>query len=118
MPGALVIHAADIYGHMMTARPLLGSFVAAVALVTTALAGPAPAAATYVLDGLGDSYASGYGVAPSFTTDCGRSDAAMAPAVDGRMRLALDDFVACAGARRPTSSRRVRSPRSTPTPMW
>jgi lysophospholipase L1-like esterase len=96
---ALVIRAADIYGHMMTARPLLGSLVAAVALVTTALAGPAPAAATYVLDGLGDSYASGYGVAPSFTTACGRSDAAMAPAVDGRMRLALDDFVACAGAK-------------------
>ncbi len=83
----------------MTTRPLLGSLVAAVALVTTGLAGPAPAAPTRVLDGLGDSYASGYGVAPSFTTLCGRSDAAMAPAIDGRMRLALDDFVACAGAR-------------------
>lgn len=83
----------------MTTRPLLGSLVAAVALVTTGLAGPAFAAPTRVLDGLGDSYASGYGVAPSFTTPCGRSDAAMAPAIDGRMRLALDDFVACAGAR-------------------
>ncbi|WP_207083052.1 hypothetical protein [Nocardioides sp. S5] len=42
----------------MTNRPLLGSLVAAVALVTTGLAGPAPAAPTHVLDGLGDSYAS------------------------------------------------------------
>jgi lysophospholipase L1-like esterase len=79
--------------------PLLGSLLAAVALVTTGLAGPAPAGTTRVLDGLGDSYASGYGVAPSFTTPCGRSDAAPAPAIDGRMRLALDDFVACAGAK-------------------
>lgn len=79
--------------------PLIGSALAAVALVTTGLAGPAPASSTFVLDGLGDSYASGYGVAPSFTTPCGRSDAAPAPAIDGRMRLALDDFVACGGAR-------------------
>lgn len=89
------------YGHEMTTRPLplIGSFLAAVAFVTTGPAGHAPAATTYVLDGLGDSYASGYGVAPSFTTPCGRSDAAPARAIDGRMRLALDDFVACGGAK-------------------
>ncbi|PKH37840.1 GDSL-like Lipase/Acylhydrolase family protein [Nocardioides alpinus] len=86
----------------MTPRPLslIGSLLATAAIVTTGLAGPAPAASTtHVLDGLGDSYASGYGVAPSFTTPCGRADSAPAPAIDGRMRLALDDFVACAGAR-------------------
>lgn len=79
--------------------PLIGSALAAVALVTTGLAGPAPAAGPLVLDGLGDSYASGYGVPSSFTTPCGRSDAAPAPAIDGRMRLTLDDFVACGGAK-------------------
>jgi lysophospholipase L1-like esterase len=77
----------------------IGSLLAAVALVTAGLAGPSSAARTFVLDGLGDSYASGYGVAPSFTTPCGRSDAAPATSIDGRMRLALDDFAACAGAR-------------------
>lgn len=85
----------------MTTRPLrlIGSLLGATALVMTGLAGPAPAANTFVLDGLGDSYASGYGVAPSFTTPCGRSDAAPATSIDGRMRLALDDFVACGGAK-------------------
>ena len=89
------------YGRGMTTRPLplIGSLLAAVALVMAGLAGPSSAARSFVLDGLGDSYASGYGVAPSFTTACGRSDAAPAPAVAGRMRLALDDFVACAGAK-------------------
>lgn len=90
---------------MDSRRPLhlIGSALAAAALVTTGPTGPAPAASSasdpLVLDGLGDSYASGFGVAPSFTTPCGRSDAAPAPAIDGRMRLALDDFVACGGAR-------------------
>jgi lysophospholipase L1-like esterase len=79
--------------------PLIGTALAAAALVTTCLAGPVPAAGTLVLDGLGDSYASGFGVAASFTNPCGRSDAAPAPAIDGRMLLALDDFVACGGAR-------------------
>ena len=85
----------------MTTRPLrlIGSLLGATALVMTGLAGPAPAAGTFVLDGLGDSYASGYGVPPSFTTPCGRSDAAPATSIDGRMRLALDDFVACGGAK-------------------
>lgn len=79
--------------------PLIGCALAAVALVTTGLAGPAPAADPLVLDGLGDSYAAGFGVPASFTNPCGRSDAAPATAIDGRMRLALDDFVACGGAR-------------------
>jgi lysophospholipase L1-like esterase len=49
-----------------------------------------------VYDALGDSYASGYGVPPY--TACGRSDAAYAVQLDGREKVALDDFVACAGA--------------------
>ncbi|MEO6511676.1 MAG: SGNH/GDSL hydrolase family protein [Nocardioides sp.] len=53
---------------------------------------PAPV----VYDALGDSYASGYGVPPYAA--CGRSDAAYAVQVDGRKHIALDDFVACAGA--------------------
>jgi lysophospholipase L1-like esterase len=49
-----------------------------------------------VLDALGDSYASGYGVPPY--SACGRSEAAYAAQLDGRVRIDLDDFVACAGA--------------------
>jgi lysophospholipase L1-like esterase len=52
--------------------------------------------ARVVYDALGDSYGSGYGVPPY--TACGRSDAAYAVQLDGRKRIALDDFVACAGA--------------------
>lgn len=48
-------------------------------------------------DALGDSYASGYGVEP-YDGRCGRSEAAPAARLDGRMRIRLDDFVACAGA--------------------
>jgi lysophospholipase L1-like esterase len=48
-------------------------------------------------DALGDSYASGYGV-PPYDGRCGRSAAAPAARLDGRMRIDLDDFVACAGA--------------------
>ena len=47
-------------------------------------------------DVLGDSYGSGYGVPPY--SACGRSESAYGVLVDGRQRLALDDFVACAGA--------------------
>jgi lysophospholipase L1-like esterase len=69
-------------------------FVAAGAFgLTSASAVPRPAV---VYDALGDSYASGYGVPPY--SACGRSDAAYAVQVDGRERIALDDFVACAGA--------------------
>ena len=48
-------------------------------------------------DALGDSYGSGYGV-PPYDGECGRSSGAYAVQVDGRMRIALDDFAACAGA--------------------
>lgn len=64
----------------------------AVGVPTAAAAPPDPV----VYDALGDSYGSGYGVPPY--SACGRSDAAYAVQVDGRKRIALDDFVACAGA--------------------
>lgn len=54
---------------------------------------PAPV----VYDALGDSYGSGFGV-PPYSETCGRSDGAYAVQIDGRKKLALDDFVACAGA--------------------
>lgn len=54
----------------------------------------APPSPTY--DALGDSYASGYGVPPYEA--CGRSQASYAAQLDGRMRIELDDYVACAGA--------------------
>ena len=60
---------------------------------TSATAAP-PQRTTY--DVLGDSYGSGYGVPPY--TACGRSESAYGVLVDGRARLELDDFVACAGA--------------------
>lgn len=78
--------------------------VAALALVAplVSLAPAAPASSTpppgQVYDALGDSYASGYGVPPYDALPCARSDAAYAVQVDGRMRIDLDDFVACAGA--------------------
>ena len=49
-----------------------------------------------MLDALGDSYASGVGVPPYAA--CGRSQAAYAVQIQGRMRIELDDFAACAGA--------------------
>lgn len=61
--------------------------------LTAASAAPPP---TVEYDALGDSYASGYGVPPY--SACGRSDAAYAVQLDGRMRVELDDFAACAGA--------------------
>jgi lysophospholipase L1-like esterase len=53
-----------------------------------------------VYDALGDSYASGFGVDPGSYTggNCARSDAAYPEQVNGREKLALGDFVACAGA--------------------
>jgi len=62
--------------------------------VTDRLGAQAPRSLQY--DVLGDSYGSGYGVPPY--SACGRSDSAYGVLVDGRQRLALDDFVACAGA--------------------
>jgi lysophospholipase L1-like esterase len=62
--------------------------------LTTASAAPRQ---TVDYDALGDSYASGYGVPPY--EECGRSQSAYAVQLDGRMRIDLDDFVACAGAK-------------------
>ncbi|MDC7120423.1 SGNH/GDSL hydrolase family protein [Cellulomonas fimi] len=72
---------------VLTALVLVGS------VATTASAGPRH---RVVYDALGDSYASGYGVPPYAA--CGRSQAAYPVQLDGRKRVRLDDFVACAGA--------------------
>ena len=88
---------------MMTPSRTLRSTLAAVAVASLVLLGLASASAApqqqrqpIVYDALGDSYASGYGVPPYGA--CGRSDAAYAVQLDGRMKVHLDDFVACAGA--------------------
>src|SRR6188474_470029 len=81
---------------LRTTRSAFLTVIAALALVGS-LASPAPAAPSpIVLDALGDSYASGYGVPPY--AECGRSQSAYAVQLDGRQRVQLDDFVACAGA--------------------
>ncbi|RHW26741.1 SGNH/GDSL hydrolase family protein [Nocardioides immobilis] len=74
--------------------PLLLVSAASSAPVPDRLGAEAPERVQY--DVLGDSYGSGYGVPPY--TACGRSESAYGVLVDGRQRLALDDFVACAGA--------------------
>lgn len=81
---------------MRAARPVL----VVLALVATVLLGVTTASAeprqSVEYDALGDSYASGYGVPPYEA--CGRSQSAYAVQLDGRMKINLDDFVACAGA--------------------
>ena len=82
------------------ARPALAAVVlGALAIVGLSSASAAPRQPV-VYDALGDSYASGYGVDPGSYTggSCARSDAAYPVQVNGREKLALDDFVACAGA--------------------
>lgn len=85
---------------MVTAARTLWSAVSALALVVPVAVAAAPASAAprgpVVYDALGDSYGSGFGVPPY--SECGRSDAAYAVQIDGRKRIDLDDFVACAGA--------------------
>lgn len=83
---------------LRTARSVLAALalVAPVALgVTTASAAPRQ---PVQYDALGDSYASGYGVPPYEDEACGRSQSAYAVQLDGRMKIDLDDLVACAGA--------------------
>lgn len=83
-------------------RPLRTAWSAVVALVAAlaiVVSGASTASAhppRVVYDALGDSYASGYGVPPY--ADCGRSQSAYPVQLDGRQRVRLDDFVACAGA--------------------
>jgi lysophospholipase L1-like esterase len=81
---------------LRTARSAVLATIAAVALVGSAASAGSAAAPRVVYDALGDSYASGYGVPPY--AECGRSQGAYAVQLDGRQRLQLDDFVACAGA--------------------
>jgi lysophospholipase L1-like esterase len=82
-------------------RRVLASSLAALALGAASVLGASSASGAprdrVVYDALGDSYASGYGV-PPYDGACGRSQAAYAEQLDGRMRIALDDFAACAGA--------------------
>ena len=79
------------------ALPVLAGLVLAVPIVLAAGATSATPRQPVEFDALGDSYASGYG-APPDTTPCGRSESAYPVQLDGRMRIALDDFAACAGA--------------------
>src|SRR4051812_6101375 len=81
---------------LRTARSaLLAVFLVVPVLLTTSSAEAAPRHPIRY-DALGDSYASGYGVPPYDA--CGRSQSAYAVQLDGRKRIRLDDFVACAGA--------------------
>lgn len=89
---------------MTTRTRALLSSLAGVALVATGLLGASAASAAprqpFVYDALGDSYASGVGAPPYDPASgaCARSASAYPEQLDGRMRIALDDFVACAGA--------------------
>lgn len=76
-------------------------------LLVTTLLGVSMASTAYAAprddiqyDALGDSFASGYGVLP-YANACGQSQAAYAVQLEGRMKIDLDNFVACAGAKTP-----------------
>ncbi|NLW99940.1 MAG: SGNH/GDSL hydrolase family protein [Actinomycetales bacterium] len=83
----------------ITSRTMWSALASAALVLPAITAAPASAApkAPVVFDALGDSYGSGYGV-PPYSQECGRSAAAYAVQIDGRMRIQLDDFAACAGA--------------------
>ena len=86
---------------MTSPHRIVRSVLCALALLTPAVATVATAApaSPIVYDALGDSYASGYGVGPYEPGNaCGRSQAVYAVRLDGRMKIDLDDFAACAGA--------------------
>ena len=80
-----------------TARSALTALAMIAPAVLAATAASAEPRQPVEYDALGDSYASGYGV-PPYDGLCGRSQSAYAVQVDGRMKIELDDFVACAGA--------------------
>ena len=90
------------YGPIMRTAPraLLSSLVG-VALATSGVLVANAASAVprppIQADALGDSYAAGVGV-PPYDGPCARSQSAYAVQLDGRMKIELDDFVACAGA--------------------
>ena len=87
--------------------PAVRSIVATFALLSMGLGASQALAAPpspVVYDALGDSYGSGFGVPPYTGGNCARSDAAYAVQIDGRMRIDLDDFAACAGATTATMS--------------
>ncbi len=94
---------ANVRGMVTRARALLSSLAGA-ALVASGLLGAAAATAAprtpFEYDALGDSYASGVGAPPydPASGSCARSASGYPEQLDGRMRIALDDFVACAGA--------------------
>lgn len=80
--------------------------VAALALAALALAATSALPANgapqrFVYDALGDSFAAGSGAAAPQDA-CGRNDSAYPHVLDGRMRIALDDFAACGGATIPS----------------
>lgn len=85
-----------------SSRILRAAAAAALALTVPVALAATPATAAppkpVVYDALGDSYAAGYGV-PPYLDGCGRTAAAYAVQIDGRMRIDLDDFAACAGAK-------------------
>lgn len=87
---------------MRLASRTVWSAISSFALLGAGVLASAPASAAppdpVVYDALGDSYGSGFGV-PPYDGACGRSDAAYAVQIDGRMRIDLDDFGACAGAK-------------------
>ena len=81
---------------LRTASSALAALVLAAPVLLGATSASAAPRQPVVYDALGDSYASGYGVPPY--GPCGRSGSAYAEQLDGRMKIRLDDFVACAGA--------------------
>jgi hypothetical protein len=114
----------DNVATMGTSPRTLWSAASALALLASSAMVAAPATAgappPVVYDALGDSYGSGAGV-PPYDGLCARSAAAYAVQIDGRMRIELDDFAACAGATtdmwRPGSSGRSALTRiSSPSP--
>ncbi len=76
---------------------LAGLALTAPAFLTTTTAAATPPE-PFVYDALGDSFSSGYGVPPYEDEACGRSESAYPVLLDGRAKVELDDFAACAGA--------------------